>query len=209
MREEILEYLYEKRYTINPDVIGFLKRGFPNIRQDQARDNLMQMVDDKIISGTDRNAIMAFFQTAGDKYKCMEDFPDQTINFHILPPGIKEHKENIFQEQVKQTNKAVIDQTVSSIATNKSIRNLNDKTDGYYNQLKWATWVIAIATGLNVGLGLLIYTKNDDAVLLRTQQSLQKSNQLIEEIKIFQKGIDESLKLMAKDSVKKIHVLNK
>ena len=45
-----------------------------------------------------------------------------------------------------KTNNSIIETNASLQQTNNSTRELNYKTDGYYNQLKKATWWIAIAT---------------------------------------------------------------
>ncbi|HEV3327245.1 MAG TPA: hypothetical protein VG052_16635, partial [Puia sp.] len=68
-----------------------------------------------------------------------------------------------------------------------------------------ATWVIAIATAINVIIATIPLIKNNDATLLSLQQSAQKSTQLIEEIGKSQRGMDSSLRKAVKDSFYQKH----
>lgn len=198
MRDEILQYLYESRYTMNPDVIGFLKREFPKIIQEQARDNLLQMVDESLIAA-DKNAIIGFFPR-DTKMALMENFPEQTMNFKLIKGGTAEAKENIFKKQIAETNQALIKQSGSSITTNTSIRMIN-------NTLRITNiigLVVAGATGFFIAMQFFRGGATNQPQINR---QLERRTQILDSMLQVQIRIDSSLRTMAKDSVKKIYVL--
>lgn len=83
---------------------------------------------------------------------------------------------------------------------NDSIKSLNTETQNYYNQLKWATWVIAIATVSSI---IVAGFNLHESYLQRTaiKQTLDTQTlQLIKESLKSQKGIESSLSTMAKDT---------
>ena len=141
---------------------------------------------------------------------------NETIPCKITIKGKGIVEQMRFNSQIMQTNKAIELSSESSIITNEalritnnSIRELNTKTNIYYLQLERATWVIAGATLLSFISSLMLYFKNDDAILLNIQQTMQRNLIIQAQTLQSQKAIDDSLRSMAKDSVKKILILKK
>ncbi len=159
MREEVLKDLYENRYTYHHDLLGFLRKEFPNLLQQQVCNILIEMMNDRVITGVESSTgipeVGGIFYW-GDHLKLMSQFsPDARLYLKITNLGIKELNDFNFREQVKIANEAAISQSKSSISTNESLRttnqsiiDLNKKTERYYESLKKATWVMALATGL-------------------------------------------------------------
>jgi hypothetical protein len=82
---------------------------------------------------------------------------------------IRERRQDELNENIKTTNVSLQKANLSSVI-------LNSKTDGYYKQLKRATWVIAFATVITmlatiVNIGVTIYVST-------TQQNNQSQPQL-------------------------------
>jgi len=90
--------------------------------------------------------------------------------------------------------------------TNISIQNLNDKTEGYYKIQKCLTYVIAIATVVNVlvAIGTFIkdYKKNESdqqykLLLMQTKVQQLQNSMKIQEVKdsFFEHQVKDSLKI--------------
>lgn len=104
------------------------------------------------------------------------------------------HDYNIFRNPNYELNENIKSTNLSLQSANASTKELNVKTNQYYNQLKWATWVIALATGINVIVAAIPLFKNNDELLQIVHQSIENENKEIEEMAKYQKDNNGSAK---------------
>jgi hypothetical protein len=133
---------------------------------------------------------MARTQLQVDGY--MIEYPKGSGHFYLTGEGRSFISKGGYagKEKEKQLLNA---QITTAIASGKAAIETND-------QIKKATWMIAIATVVNVIVATIPFIKNNDATLSNLQQSAQKSSQLIEEIAKYQRGMDSSLNKAVRDS---------
>jgi hypothetical protein len=167
------------------------------------------MIEDGLIGGRSTNEITQCFIPRENQYKFMEEYAGFEIQLKILPTGIKEYKESLFKNQVIEANKSVIKQSESAVITNKSIRDLNTKTDGYYKHQRNVNYAISVFAGLTMLLSVATFLKTCDKPQQNILQVSPDMRLLLDSSLKFHRGIDSSLRKMAKDSIKNVRVLGK
>jgi hypothetical protein len=139
--------------------------------------------------------------------------------FFLLNNGYTEQKRKRDQERIRQRKREDLqDKNIQSVIdtneslkelntetrwyyqqqdlTNKSVVELNSKTKSYYTQLKWATWIIAIATIFTMISSILTYR----ATSTKPPQLDTGTLRLIEELMKMQKSIETPLQMGVKDT---------
>lgn len=151
LMNKILNFLFEKRDThqalLYPESVG----GKMSISAPVAERALMQLCDDKLAVSVQRDYTMA-----GNK----DAFGISHNGVKLILSLLDEYKDNPYGEflrgiedakkQDQKLKHQQLELTQSSINLNASNKILIDKTEKYYSQLQWATWIIAGATIVNV-----------------------------------------------------------
>jgi hypothetical protein len=118
--------------------------------------------------------------TDGDEY--FVEFNNDGSKLVYRNPNYK------LNESIKATNNSLI-------AANQSAIELNNKTDGYYKQLKIATWFIAIATIISA-LATIVNIAVTISQSHKSQNNIQQSHTHLMQQK------DTSLKMQTKNLLK-------
>jgi hypothetical protein len=148
IRREILQNLYENQLTDNYNIMPYLNKACPDIILDHIRKYLTEMQEDDVVYPIDPIQVSNLYGIKENTCKSYEG----RIEVRIKHAGIAEIQEYLLTEQTRLVNESLI-------ITNGSIVALNSKTDGYYYQLKLATWVIAISTVFTTLFSILTFLR--------------------------------------------------
>jgi hypothetical protein len=126
----------------------------------------------------------------------------------------KSEIKELLDSSALQTGNSVIATNKSVSDTNNSIIKLNDVTIPRFNKMQKNLTLLTVGiAALSCGaIAFSAYFSSKSITgeqLLQLNTTLQENNRLLDSIRKSQKEIDSSLRLMAKDSVRKIVVLKK
>lgn len=208
MREEILADLHENKYNVNHDLMNFIVTKYDDLLVYQVREVLFQMEGDNLLILTNDQLLYRYFLNQ-EKLMIKNFIKPRPLCISLSAKGIKEYKEYLFSEQVKETNKAVMDASRSSLLTNESlritntsVRELNGETKLYYTNQKNFTIVSIIIAGLTGAfiLSSVIVANNGitSADFKQTNTIFQTQVKQLDSMQKVLKGIDSSLRSMVK-----------
>lgn len=200
MEEEILQYLAQHDRAIPVSINHLLLAKWPNwdqgIHQHIAL-LLKSLVSKNLIKIENDQHMRLGMQNSykhGESYSLTTD----QILCRITYDGLKELQVIQFQKDLFTVNQSVV-------STNQSIQNLNEEVIPKYSEIQRRVGnktllVAAISAGFL--MASVYFAKkgvtSEDIILLNKQ--LQKNTQLLDSIRQYQKGIDESLQKAARDS---------
>jgi hypothetical protein len=188
IRREILQNLYENQLIENYDLVPFLKKECPDVTMEDIRRYLREMEENMVIDTLITIQIIVLHN-----YKRVCKDYDGKIQVRIKQPGILEIQEYYLTEQTKKVNQSLI-------RTNRSTRRIN-------NTLKKTNIVGLVIAGVTGCFIAMQFFKGDAKDQQSTNTRLEHLEQISDSMLRVQRGIDSSLKIMAKDSLKNIHVL--
>ncbi|MDP9042217.1 MAG: hypothetical protein M3N30_09555 [Bacteroidota bacterium] len=199
IRREILKNLYENQLIEDYNIMTFLIKECPDVSLGDIWKYLFEMETDAVIYNVDAIQKSSLYTASTTPCKSYAG----RLEMRIKHPGIIEIQEYLLTEQTRSVNESLIVANRSSVTTNQSIKDLNDKTTLFYGSQKTFNIIALLIAGLT-GLFIAMQYFKDDAKdlkpiytrleqIMRSQDSMRKA----------QVRIDSSLSTMAaKDSLK-------